>query len=189
MALTAIDRNLLSRCLNRESGAWKDFVDRFMGLIVHVIQHTADARSQTLSPDDVDDVCAEVFLAIVANDFAVLRHFRGQSSLATYLTVVARRICVRLLAGRTRNTHRAQSAEPTATASPDTHQQVADREQVNKMLEGLEGNEAEVVRLFHLQGKSYREISSELGVPENTIGPTLSRARAKMRRTAGQEAR
>jgi RNA polymerase sigma-70 factor (ECF subfamily) len=56
------------------------------------------------------------------------------------------------------------------------------------MLEGLDGKEADVVRLFHLQGKSYRQISSELSIPENTIGPILSRARAKMRRTAGQKA-
>jgi RNA polymerase sigma-70 factor (ECF subfamily) len=189
VALTAIDRNLLSRCLNREPGAWKDFVDRFMGLIVHVIQHTAESRNQTLSDADVDDLCADVLLAIVANDFAVLRHFRGQSSLATYLTVVARRICARVLFTRARGTARMEHAESVASQRPDAQQQVADRDQVTKMLEGLEGAEAEIVRLFHLQGKSYREISSELGVAENTIGPILSRARAKMRRTAGQEAR
>ena len=36
-------------------------------------------------------------------------------------------------------------------------------------------------------GKSYREISQSVGMAENTIGPTLSRARAKMRR-AGADA-
>ena len=57
-----------------------------------MIRHTAQARSVRLAPEDRDDLCAEVFLAIIKNDFAVLRNFRGQSSLATYLTVVARRI-------------------------------------------------------------------------------------------------
>jgi RNA polymerase sigma-70 factor (ECF subfamily) len=37
--------------------------------------------------------------------------------------------------------------------------------------------------MYHLEGKSYREISSVIGMPENSIGPMLSRARAKMRRT------
>jgi len=41
VALTEIDRNLLKRCLAEEPGAWKDFVDRFMGLFVHVVTHTA----------------------------------------------------------------------------------------------------------------------------------------------------
>ena len=40
----------------------------------------------------------EVLLQVVANDYAVLKQFRGRSSLATYLTVIARRICVHQLA-------------------------------------------------------------------------------------------
>jgi RNA polymerase sigma-70 factor (ECF subfamily) len=36
--------------------------------------------------------------------------------------------------------------------------------------------------MYHLEGKTYDEISRKTGVPENSIGPTLSRARAKMRR-------
>jgi RNA polymerase sigma-70 factor (ECF subfamily) len=48
----------------------------------------------------------------------------------------------------------------------------------------LPREEAEVVRLYHLEGKSYHEISAHVGIPENSIGPTLSRARARMRREA-----
>ena len=54
------------------------------------------------------------------------------------------------------------------------------------MLGGLQGTEALVVRMFHLEGKSYQEISTLVGMPENSIGPILSRARDKLRR-AGSE--
>lgn len=186
MALTEIDRNLLKRCLNHDPGAWRDFVDRFMGLVIHVINHTAEARSIRLSHDDVEDLCAEILLSIVANDYAVLRHFRGQSSLATYLTVVCRRICVREMVRRKMAAalgHTSAHFAATGAANgPTVEQRIADREQVQKMLELLDETEAKVVRLFHLDGRSYRDISSELGIAENTIGPTLSRARAKMRR-------
>src|SRR5579883_2157215 len=100
VALTALDRELLKRCLNREPGAWNDFVDRFLGLIYHVIHHTSHLRSTPLNPEDVEDLAAEVLLQIVAGDYAVLRQFKGHSSLATYLTVIARRICVHELARR-----------------------------------------------------------------------------------------
>jgi RNA polymerase sigma-70 factor, ECF subfamily len=53
------------------------------------------------------------------------------------------------------------------------------------LLESLESPEAEVVRMYHLEGKRYQEISEALGVPENSVGPILSRARSKMRRTGG----
>ena len=100
MALTAVDRTLVQRCLNHESGAWNDFVDRFLGLIYHVVHHTAYLRSMPLRAEDTEDMAADILLQIVAGDYAVLRQFRGQSSLATYLSVIARRICVHELAQR-----------------------------------------------------------------------------------------
>jgi len=56
------------------------------------------------------------------------------------------------------------------------------------LLGELDGDEADIVRLFHLEGKNYHEISRETGVPENSIGPALSRARAKMRAIASAAA-
>ena len=94
MALTAQDRNLLRRCLNHESGAWNDFIDRYLGLIYHVIQHTAHLRSHFLQPEETEDIAADIMEEIAAKDYAVLRQFRGNSSLASFLTVIARRICV-----------------------------------------------------------------------------------------------
>ena len=187
MGLSEIDRNLLERCLQRKPRAWEDFVDRFMGLVVHVVNHTAMARSVRLTAEDRDDLCAEIFLAIIRNDFALLRNFRGQSSLATYLTVVARRIVVKVLLAQKPGAPLGDgSAKRAAQAVSDPHpgaeQRLTNHEEVNHLLEGLQQNEAQVVRMYHLEGKSYQEISSEVGLPENSIGPILSRAREKMRR-------
>jgi RNA polymerase sigma-70 factor (ECF subfamily) len=187
VALSEIDRNLLDRCLLRKPKAWEDFVDRFMGLVVHVINHTAQCRSTNLSASDREDLAAEVFLAIVDNDMAVLRHFRGKSSLATYLTVIARRVVVRKLV-------EGKSAIPlgdmVAQAEADdyeTEQRISDHDEVGRLLGELHGSEAAVVRMYHLEGKSYQEISRTVGMPENSVGPMLSRARAKLRRRAGAD--
>ena len=157
-----------------------------MGLVVHVINHTARARSIRLSAADRDDLCAEVFLTIVKDDLIVLRRFRGQSSLATYLTVIARRVVVRKLiaeknAAKLRQLPQDRAVEVQAASGTDPERRINDQEQVDRLIEGLEDREAEVVRMYHLEGKSYREISSRFGVPENSIGPLLSRAREKMR--------
>lgn len=178
MALSDIDRRLLQRCLAGEPRSWEEFVDRFMGLVLHVIGHTGQIRAQALTPEDREDLVAEVFLAIVRDDLAVLRRFRGDSSLATYLTVVARRVVMRRL------TERVQGAtlESARNASLESHEhRIQDQEQLERMLSLLSGAEAQVVRLYHLEGKSYREISDQTGMPENTVGPVLSRARSKMR--------
>ena len=156
-----------------------------MGLVLHVINHTAQSRSIRLAQEDRDDLVGEVFLALVKDDFAVLRHFRGESSLATYLTVVARRVVVQQLLRR----KTAAALGDAAAAKPDGYgngfeKRVSDREEIARLLEELEGTEAQVVRLYHLEGKSYHEISSTTGIAENSIGPTLSRARERMRRAA-----
>jgi RNA polymerase sigma-70 factor, ECF subfamily len=44
------------------------------------------------------------------------------------------------------------------------------------------------VQMYHLEGKSYHEISLVVGMPENSIGPILSRARSKMRRASADSA-
>ena len=184
MALTNLDRELLKRCLTKQPGAWNDFVDRFLGLIYHVVQHTAHLRSATLRPEDTEDVAAEILLQIVERDYAVLRQFRGQSSLASYLTVIARRICVQQLSQRS-------AARDVQPPSPESPEKDADDpgpaaglerlEEVERLLGRLPAREREVVRLHYIEGRTYEEISTELNIPVNTIGPILSRARKKLR--------
>src|SRR5690242_7668931 len=183
VALTNLDRDLLKRCLAHQPGAWNDFVDRFLGLIYHVVHHTAHLRSFPLKPEDTEDLAAEVLLQIVQNDYALLRQFRGKSSLATYLTVVARRICVHELARRSA-AREVQPPTPT-TPSADVEAEEEDMpaaglerlEEVEKLLGRLPGKEREVVRLHYIEGRTYEEISTELNIPVNSIGPILSRAR------------
>jgi len=198
VALSEIDRHLLQRCLARKPRAWEDFVDRFMGLVIHVVNHAAQSRSLRLGSEDREDLAAQVFLTIVKDDLSVLRHFRGESSLATYLTVIARRVVVGELL-KQKSPSRLDSHDHTpnhdhlrahdspramANVGAEAEQRVSDREQVERLLAELDGAEAKVVRMYHLEGKSYQEISSAVGMPENSVGPTLSRARRKMRQGA-----
>jgi RNA polymerase sigma-70 factor (ECF subfamily) len=194
VALTSVDRDLLRRCLSHKSGAWNDFVDRFLGLIYHVINHTAQLRSTPLQPEDVEDLAAEILLQIVAGDYAVLRQFREKCSLATYLTIVARRICVHELARKwaAREVQPARGPggggvdldEVEAPAHPRSRRS-ENLEEVEKLLRKLSGKEREVVRLYYLEERSYEEISTALHIPVNSVGAVLSRAREKLRKGGG----
>lgn len=189
MPLREIDRQLLDRCLGHQPHAWNDFVDRYMGLFYHVINHVAHARSMTLSEADIEDIAAEIFLAVVDDDYKILRAFKAESALPTYLIVVARRICVREVVRRLReaelghaHAHRHMiEDEDRSEAEP-----VLAAEEVERMLGKLSEREAEVVRLYHLQYLNYRQIAKQLNIPENTIGPILSKARRQLRRIADQ---
>ena len=183
MPLTSIDRTLLQRCLQHHRGAWNDFVDRYLGLIYHVIHFTSYQRSVPLQPEDIEDIAAEVLLQIVANNYAVLNQFRGESSLSAYLTVIARRICVQELSRRAAQADVKARAKERAVAE-DRGRHAAGGletlEEVHRLLRRLPSREREVVRMFYLEGRSYEEISTALHLPVNTIGPVLSRARKKL---------
>jgi RNA polymerase sigma-70 factor (ECF subfamily) len=184
--LTAADRTLLRRCLNREQGAWREFVDRFVGLIYHVIQNSTHLRNQSLRPEDVEDLAAEILAQLVARDYAVLRQFKGESSLAAYLTVVARRICVHRLSQRAalrevqpQDEQRLVNHE--ADGGPRPEQTVENAEEVERLLEKLPPRDRQVARMFYIEGRTYNEISEELGIPRNSIGPILTRVRTQLR--------
>jgi RNA polymerase sigma-70 factor (ECF subfamily) len=187
MAHTDADQVLLDCCLRHEAGAWRAFVDRFLGLIFHVVERTSQMVGMPLRSADVEDVAAEVLLQVIKNDFAVLRRFRRQSSLATYLTVIARRVCLHELNRRSAQRMPVQApdrpqAEPDRLTAPAMFSQLENEEEVERLLGRLPAPERHVVRLFYLEGHTYQEISSELGIPVNTLGPMLFRARQRLRK-------
>ncbi len=185
MPLSETDHRLIKDLLSRSQGAWDSFVDRYAGLVVQVTRHTAHAHSLRLSRDDEDDLCAEVFAALVDRRMATLRSFRGRSSLATWLTVVVRRIVLRKLTQRRYaealghvNAHGAaveRASESSESRSSDA--QVENKDEVESLMKRLPPESREAVRLFYWEGLSYHEIASRLGVAVNTIGPMLTRIR------------
>lgn len=207
MVLSDLDRDLLARCLSNSPGAWESFVDRYLPLITHVVNATARVRLGGL-PDAVrDDLVAEIMLGLVDQDYAVLRRFRGQSSLGTYLVVVARRIAVKKLSKMRRVPRATTSLESaamaatqnTASGSPAVRVDAAHAplassggisseawhmenvEEVQSLLANLPSQEATAIRMFHLENRSYGEIGTHFGIPENSVGPLLSRARDRIR--------
>ncbi|MBM4011194.1 MAG: sigma-70 family RNA polymerase sigma factor [Planctomycetes bacterium] len=179
-ALAEADRRLVLACLSREPGAWETLVDRFGGLLAHVATRTARQRGHPIGPADRDDLVADILHELLRNDDAALRAFGGRASLTTYLTVIARRTTARRLAAAP-PAGRHHGAESHAAAADEAARR-ADRDHVESLLAGLDDQEARLVRLHHIERRSYGEISQLTGIPLGSIGPALSRARDKMRK-------
>ncbi|MFM8891648.1 MAG: RNA polymerase sigma factor, partial [Planctomycetia bacterium] len=144
-----------------------------------------------LSPGDRDDLMADVLLALLHQDAAVLRGFGGRSSLATYLTVVARRI---VLPALRRVAARADGRQPRAdgeagrrgSESAGVIRRPTQSESAAKHESPDETDPwARLVRLHDVEGRSFGEISRIMGLPLAAIGPSLKVARKKLGRGAG----
>lgn len=185
MALSEADQLLIDRCLSGAEGAWNAFVDRYLPLLTHVVVATADMKSVALPAELRDDMVAEILMTLVDDDFAILRRFKGESSLGTYLVVVARRIAARRLTKLSRIPHTTlspQAAEALAGSAPASDAEaVESEEEVVELLAKLPSDEATAIRMFHLEHRSYDDIGIHIGIPKNSVGPLLSRARKRMR--------
>ena len=128
-----------------------------------------------------------MFAALLSNEAAALRAFAGRSSLGTYVAVIATRSATRGFAakrmvnipdGRTLDhKHSVSAGEEPSRKLMDQEQ----RERVRAILERLPPRQRDVVRLFHLDGYSYAEVSAQLGMPIGSVGVTLRRAEAKLK--------
>lgn len=187
MPLTETDRQLINRLLSGSSAGWADFVERYAPLVTQVIRHTAHAHSLKLNADDLDDLTADVFAALLERDMGAIRGFRGRSSFATYLTVVIRRIALRKLTQRRYlqafGHVKAHQASLTSGEPDSGSRQVDAKDEVDSLMVRLPESMRNVVSLFFLKGKSYRTISRTLGIPFNSIGPTIARAKEILRQS------
>jgi RNA polymerase sigma-70 factor (ECF subfamily) len=76
----------------------------------------------------------------------------------------------------------ARPQEPELEERPKAHEGLEMLEEVAKLLGRLPTRERHIVRLYYLEGRTYEEIAIELNIPINSIGPILSRSRAKLRK-------
>jgi len=133
-------------------------------------------------PADLDDVVQEVFLAALTQ----CRKFRGESALATWLTVIALNKCRthrRGLLSRWRTLRRAsrrpvqlQSAADAAAVQDDTLAKV--REAIQK----LASRDREVIVLHYLEDRRVVEMSELLKIRTNAVEVRLHRARQRLKK-------
>jgi RNA polymerase sigma-70 factor (ECF subfamily) len=152
----------------------RDGLDRFARdyrLVVLKAVHSA-ARRFGASEADVEDAASQVFVELLEDDARVLRSFKGQSALTTWLTVIAHRVACREFARHVR-ARQVDAAKPVLPA-PERDADVLEH------FEKLPEQDRRALVMFHIYGFSYKEVAVRLGIPQNQVGMVLLRAREKL---------
>lgn len=102
--------------------AWRSLIAEHSRLLMHV------ARSVAAEHDVAMDAYAFVLEQLRSDDFRPLRHFStmGTGSFSTWLTVVARRMCVDFYRSRYGRLRAQESNRPSAEARRDARRRLAD---------------------------------------------------------------
>jgi RNA polymerase sigma-70 factor (ECF subfamily) len=133
--------------------------------------------------EDAEDVVQEAFLRA----FSGFENLRNDDAKAWVLTIV-RNTCWTWMK-RNRNAAAMisleQHVDDPSEPSPDPEQMLLislDREHVKRALEQLPPEFREAIVLRELEGLSYKEIATTVGVPLGTVMSRLSRGREWLRR-------
>lgn len=167
--------------------AWIELIDRHGGLIRARVCDVAASMGRRHDEPLVDDVTAEVFAALIANDSAALRAFQGRSELATYLAVIATRVARRVIGRvvtRVDTTPDESVSSRVDLSSPDPANSAMTAEERQRLLElvdHLPDSWRRLVLAYYRDQMTYAEMSERWGVPVGSIGTTLRRAEAKLR--------
>ncbi len=167
--------------VRRDPSAWQTFMHEYHSLICRRIEQTARECRFVLCKPEVEDICSDVFKALVANDLASLRAFQGSSRLSTWLTVVVRRTCLKAL--NKRKPDRGDGGEQgSATfgfqcedAIGSLIRQEEFRSLENSMSE-LKPSDQKVLALFFYEELKYEQIAERMNISINAVGPKLFRA-------------
>jgi RNA polymerase sigma-70 factor (ECF subfamily) len=180
---------LLEDVLAGDQRAWRHFQQRFeklIGLCVRKVMRRYQARH---TQDDVDDIVAEVWLLLLADDRRRLRSFDATRGLrlGTWLGQIARNHAIDHLRRRRRESYLEDIAEreqlAVCYATPHEH---LERRQAyalaERAIERLKEHERRFLLSCYRDDQTPAQLARELGVSVNAVYSRRFKVRAKLNR-------
>jgi RNA polymerase sigma factor (sigma-70 family) len=171
---------LVARVGDGDQEAWNELIERYVPLVWSIC-----VRYQ-LSRPDIDDVGQSVWLLLVEN----IGKLRDPAALPGWLATTTKRECLRILRAARRHDHADLPTEEQMPVDPDaaTIEQeviVAERNAaLRAAFAELAPNCHQLLSLLITDPPlSYADISTRLGLPVGSIGPTRARCLGRLRRS------
>lgn len=177
--MTQIDHNDADTAQALAAGderAWKLVYDEHAAVVYRV------ALSTARSPEVAHDVTQDVFAHLWRHPD---RYDPTRGSLRAYLITRTRSRTLDVLRSETSRSRRERTEGRAAIVdSADIADAVADRDtagRVRAALDTLRDDERAAIELAYFGGRSYREVASELGIPEGTAKSRIRSGLARLR--------
>jgi RNA polymerase sigma factor (sigma-70 family) len=169
MAANVTDAQLVRRCRDGDSTAWRELVERFSRYVYAIA-----AQGFRLREHDAEDVFQDVFARV----YDRLDTLRDDAAIRPWIAQLTRRVCLDKLAAVARE-------EPVEeVVAPDRDATIAELDEafdVHEALEALSESCREVLDRFFARDESYRTIGAALDLPAGTIASRISRCLGKLR--------
>ena len=172
------EEDLVRACAAGDSAAWREFVDLSSGWV----RRAAEGALRGVRAADIDNAVAEVYRKLLERDCSLLRSFRAPFNLKAWLTVIARRTCLRSL----RRPAAAPLERDIAAPEPEAGSSEEARA-LERLLPKLPAEDRLVLDLFFRQDASYEQIGALLGISAESVGKRKFRALERLKELARAE--
>lgn len=180
---------LVAACARGEEAAWRQFVAQTGPLVRALARRMLMRRAGQAADADVDEIVADVYLALVRRERLLLVRFDPQYRLSTYLGVICRTEVGRHLrrGGRLPRAVEdlghleARPGDARPERGPLEAERTAALAGLRQALSELPERERTLLELRFLDGLDYRAIALALDVHAESVGQLLTRAKAKLR--------
>ncbi|MEE8106604.1 MAG: sigma-70 family RNA polymerase sigma factor [Planctomycetota bacterium] len=180
----ADDRLMVDRCISRQPGAWRQFVDRFAPTVRALARRYLKMHGAFVDESEIDDVTQDVFLALTRRNYHLMNNYDPTYAVTTYLGVITRTEVHRTLRKRRGHTGRLDDVDiPAAADESSARLQAEGAERADALEQALAEipvRDAEILRLRFLQERDYKTIARALRIPEASVGQTLFRAKKRL---------
>jgi len=186
------EQELLQRCLDGDSSAWKEFLERYRPLLERTVRYTFLRCVYRIPHADVENVVQDLLARLYEKDCRRLRTYQGRCPFAAWLKSLAVRITLNTIRDeKLRGRFGGGELEDLwLQAAPAAAEQSApeEREEIRRLdavLDSLGPLQKTVLKMFYYDGLSYRQISASLKIPVQTLGSMITRARARLKELMG----
>ncbi len=198
--MSSEDLLLLRRCAAGEDKAWEEFLSRYGPFLDFIVRKswTATRRGVPPTQSKVEEIRDELITWFLENDGRVLKTYRGEAKLTSWLGVVAgrraRRLARKGLGLSSKMVSLDALTEDAATHLSVTEAAAADEDEairaqalarVASALEELPERDRSLLRGAFFEERSYEQLAQEVGVKPDSIGQLLYRAKDKLKKKLG----
>jgi RNA polymerase sigma-70 factor (ECF subfamily) len=149
-----------------------------LGQVYGVIVRRVARKHFHLSENDSQDLIHDLVVALMQDDYRLLRSYRGEASLTTWLGQIARRRCLDWVR---RAATRQVISRCKAISRAFSPARIDEQLTVRQALSHLKPRDRVLVRYFFFEGRSCKETASALHLQENTVASCLFRVKSRLR--------
>lgn len=183
------EKNILHECLVMDK--MEGLVKEYGNLIKATVRKTFMLAGLSIIPEDIEDVCMEVYMRLFSNDCKKLRQFNPDKlSLPGWIKLISNQTTIDEIRKKdphsvSKNNERVMIDNIYHTLKYNSESNYEAKEKLGIVIETIEEmlpNDRKVLKMFYYEQLSLEEVAAKIGKSKKTTQTVKDRARRRLKK-------